>query len=782
MNYLKVLGASGSKTKRTGTTSFQIFRDIIVDAGNVINILGEDTLNINHIFLTHSHSDHIIDLPFIVEGFFERRSEPLTVYASKETIDSLKKHTFNDEIWPNFAEINILNSEKKSLILKVIEEDETVKIGNYSITAIKANHIPGAFGFKVLKNDHNGYIISGDTYIQDNLWEVINNDKRIKFLIVECSFPSKMEKLAYDSKHYTPKILANELKKLTRKDIQIFLYHLKPLYLDQMINEIKDYNILGNGGKILEENDVIHVETGYIESDKIFHEKFKRIMEINLELSNERDSSKLFEMILTLTRELTHCEAGTLYIMGKEKKNLEFKVVQNDPMEINMGGTNDKITWDPLPLYLKNGEENKSMVAVVSALEKKIINIHNAYNCKEYDFEGTKRFDKSTGYKSQSILVIPLINHEDDVIGVLQLINKTETIEKVIAFNEADETILKALAAQAAMALSNTQLISNLDDLLNAFVTTIGQAIDKKSKHTMNHIGNVSKVAKYLAYAIHNDQTVYKDINYSKNDFKQIKLAAAMHDIGKISTPESIMDKATKLEKIVDRIEDIKTRFEIIKRDLEILLLKEQITKELYLESLDQIKDDVKFIEEINIGSEFTDPEKIERIKLISEYSYNFEGKKVALLNEDEVKNLSIVKGTLTNEEKDIMNSHAQLSYDMIKTLPFPKKYKSVLNIAVNHHEKLNGKGYPRKLNEKDLTLEDRIMILADIFEALTAKDRPYKDAKKLSEVFRILSNMAKKNEIDSTLLKFFHQSQALHDYAKEELSPQQIDKSEINI
>jgi len=332
------------------------------------------------------------------------------------------------------------------------------------------------------------------------------------------------------------------------------------------------------------------------------------------------------------------------------------------------------------------------------------------------------------------------------------------------------------------MALTNTKLISGLDDFLNAFVTTIGHAIDTKSKHTMNHIGNVSKLSRLIAKAIDEDETIYKDVKYSKNDLKQIKIAAAMHDIGKISTPESIMDKATKLEKVVDRIELIKIRFEIIKKDLEILLLKNSITKEFYIESIEQIKDDMKFLEEVNIGSEFTDEKKIARIKQISEYTYNLEGEKVALLTEDEIKNLSIIKGTLTEEEKNIMNGHAQLSYDMLTSLPFPKKYKDVLNIAANHHEKLNGKGYPRGLSEKDLTLEDRILILSDIFEALTAKDRPYKDAKKLSEVFKILSFMAKNNEIDSQLLEFFYDSEALFDYANEELYPYQIDKSELNI
>ncbi len=193
-----------------------------------------------------------------------------------------------------------------------------------------------------------------------------------------------------------------------------------------MQNEIKDLKILSNGGKILEEGDVIHIDTGQIETNMIPHDKFERIMEINLELSSELDKNRLFEMILNLTRELTHCEAGTLYIMSKDKTKLEFKVVQNSPLNIFMGGTQNNLTWEALPLYLKDGSENKNMVAVVSALENKIINIPEVYENSDYNFEGTKRFDKTTGYQSKSMLVIPLINHENDVIGVLQLINKTK--------------------------------------------------------------------------------------------------------------------------------------------------------------------------------------------------------------------------------------------------------------------------------------------------------------------------------------------------------------------
>lgn len=777
MNYIKILGASGSKSKNSGTTCFQIARDIIIDAGNVINTIGDQAQFVNHIFLTHSHSDHITDLPFIVEGLFEKRTESLIIYGSKQTIDSLKKHTFNNEIWPDFSKINLLNSNKKSLIFQEICVDDEITIKNYKIRAIEAVHIDGSFGFVITKDDEDSYIISGDTYLNDKLISEINSNPNIKLLIIECSFPNRLDKLALDSKHLTPKLLSSLIEKIHNKNIQVFIYHIKHIYQDEMKDEIKNHGILRNGGKLLEEGDVIHINTGEIETDMLSHTKFQRIMDINLELANELDKDKLFEMILMLTRELTHCDAGTLYIKSNDKKYLDFKVVQNKPLDIYMGGEKDKITWNSLPLYLEDGSENKSMVAVVSALENKIINIPDVYDTECYNFEGTKSFDENTGYTSKSMLVIPLTNHENDVIGVLQLINKTKMSGRIIAFDKSDERIIKALAAQAAMALTNSQLITSLESFLDAFVSTIASAIDAKSKHTLKHITNISKLAPLLAKAIHEDETVYKDIKYNENDLKEIELAAKIHDIGKISMPESIIDKATKLQLMIDGIELIKEKAEILKRDYEIALLKNQITQEEYNKKLQILDDDIKFIEKVNIGSEFMRKEDLAKIQEISSHTYYKNNKEVSLISENERYNLSIEKGTLTKEEKAIMNSHAQLSYDMLTALPFPKKYENVVHIAVNHHEKLNGKGYPRGLSEKDLVLEDRIMILADVFEALTASDRPYKNAKKLSEVFKILGFMARDNEIDAQLLEFFKNSKILMEYAKEDLLPEQIDE-----
>lgn len=774
LNFIKILGSSGSKAKGINTTSFQVYKNIIVDAGNVINALGDEALYIDHIFLTHSHADHITDLPFIIESFFEKREKPLTIYALEETINILKAHSFNDLIWPDFSKIKLINSDRNALVFKPLKVDEEIQIDEYKIKAIEANHIKGACGFLINKKNQS-YIISGDTYVNPKLWDIINNDKKIKALLLECSFPNKLNKLATTTKHLSPYYIKEELKNLKRNDVSLFLYHLKPLYDKEIKEDIRELEILKNGGKILNDGDVIHIDTGTIETNIITENKFEDIMKINLSLSSETNKNRLFEKILTLTRKLTSADAGTLYIKSKDEKRLEFKVVENQSMNIFMGGTKDNLNWDSLPLYLKDGSVNDNMVAIESAIDKKIINIKDVYTANDHKFEGTKKFDNSTGYRSKSMLVIPLINHDDEVIGVLQLINKIKNNE-IIEFDKLDEKIIKSLASQAAMALTNSQLISSLEEFINSFVSTIAKAVDAKSPYTRDHIGKVEKIALLLAKAINDDDKTYKDINYKENDYKQIGLAAWIHDIGKISMPEHILDKATKLEKIIDRIELVEQKFELLKKDKEIEFLKQIITKEEFENKIKELDKNLNFIKQINIGSEFMEDEVIEKIKEISKLTYIYKGVESPILSSDEIDNLSIKKGTLTKDEIEIIKGHAKLSLDMISGLPFPKKYKDVLNIACNHHEKLNGQGYPRGLNAKNISLEDRIMILADIFEALTASGRPYKKAMKLSEVQKILSIMVNRGELDSQLIEFFFNHKILKEYCNEELKQEQID------
>jgi len=512
---------------------------------------------------------------------------------------------------------------------------------------------------------------------------------------------------------------------------------------------------------------------------------------IGTALSAENNLDKLLEMILTHAKESTNSDAGTLYLMSADEKSMNFSVVKTTSLHIMMGGTNDKISWPPLELYHKDGSKNLEMVAATSALEDKIINIEDVYEAKEFNFEGTKKFDEGTGFCSKSMLVIPMKNYEKEIIGVCQLINKVdEKTGEVISFTEDDVELLSALASQAAVTITNAKLIRDLRLLLESFIKSIASAIDAKSLYTGGHVRKVAEITMLIAEELNkNDDGKYKQVNYNHDQLNELRISALMHDIGKITTPEYVVDKSTKLETIFDRIEVIKVRYEILKRDAKIKFLEKKIelyetNQTQYLSTIEENLEkellnydkEISFLEEINIGGEFMSNDKLTYLEEIAKQMIIEDGKKVQIISQNELENLSIKKGTLTEDERQIINNHATVSLDMLNKLPFPKKLRRVPEIAGAHHEKLNGKGYPKGLTAEELSLESRILALSDIFEALTASDRPYKDAKTLKEAMKIINFMVKDGELDEDLVEFFYNKKIHLKYAKQELREEQID------
>ncbi len=506
-------------------------------------------------------------------------------------------------------------------------------------------------------------------------------------------------------------------------------------------------------------------------------EHIGKLNKIGISLSAESNRNKLLEMILDQAQNFTNCDGGTLYLMTEDKQFLEFHVIVNDSLNTKMGGTRGEITWPKLPLYQEDGSENREMVAVLSALTGDVINIEDVYVAKGFNFEGTKKFDAGTGYRSKSMLVIPMKNYDGDVVGVLQLINRQDKEKNVISFSHEDEESTKSLASQAAMAITNLKLINELEVLLESFIKSIASAIDAKSPYTGGHVRKVAEITMLIAEAINKDnEGVFKDISYDEDKLNELRIAALMHDIGKITTPEYVVDKSTKLETIYDRIETVITRFEIAKRDLEIAYLKQEISQEQYTQKLAKLEEDLEFLKGVNIGGEFMSDDKITRVEEIAATTLIIDKKKTQLLSDNEVYNICIKKGTLTDEEREIINDHAAMTVKMLNELPFPKKLARVSEIAGGHHEKLNGKGYPLGLTAEELSLESRVLALADVFEALTACDRPYKPAKKMSEVVKIIGFMVKDMELDPDLVEFFYKSGIHIDYARKELKKEQLD------
>ena len=521
-------------------------------------------------------------------------------------------------------------------------------------------------------------------------------------------------------------------------------------------------------------------------------QRIKHLNLIGIALSTQDDLDKLFEMIMDEAKHITNADGRTLYMKSDDSKELKFEILLNDSMNSAMGGTSgNEVTLPPVKLFNEERHPNESNVAAYVANTGRTVNIKDAYKEDGFDFSGTKSFDKMTGYRSKSFLTVPLKNHENEIIGVMQLINSIdEKTNKTISFSNEMQTQIESLCSQGAVALTNKRLVQELKTLFESFIQLIAKAIDEKSPYTGGHCERVPEITMMLADAVEKvNYGKYKNFSMTEDERYELYIAGWLHDCGKVATPPHIVDKGTKLETIFDRIEVIKTRFEVIKRDLEIKHLNEKIStleqgKQTDLSSnerleisLETLEDERAFIETANIGGEFMNAEDQARIKNISEkYIWNNNGNEESFLTEIEVNNLCIPKGTLLPDEREIINDHIRITIDMLERLPYPKHLKNVPEFAGGHHEKLDGTGYPKGLKEEEMSVQAKMMAIADIYEALTAADRPYKDGKKLSQAMRIMGFMKNDYEIDKDLFEIFVKEGVYKKYAKKYIEKNQID------
>ena len=517
---------------------------------------------------------------------------------------------------------------------------------------------------------------------------------------------------------------------------------------------------------------------------KNLENRIHRLNEIGMALSTESDSNKLFEMILEEARNITNADGRTLYSKDKEG-NLKFEILRNDTMNTIMGGSSNKeIPFDPVKLWVDDSTPNQSNVSAYVALTGETVNIKDAYQQAGFDFSGTKSYDEKTGYHSKSFLTVPLKNHENEIIGVMQLINARDEDNEVVPFDKDMQEQIESLASQGAVALTNKKLVGELKTLFEAFIQLIATAIDKKSEYTGGHCSRVPVITMMLADAVAKTTSgKYKDFSMTEEERYELYIAAWLHDCGKVATPPHVVDKGTKLETIFDRIELVKTRMEILKRDVEIDFLKRQLNGSLpefdekYKKDIKEIDENIKFIEACNIGGEFMKSELQEKIVAISKQKLFLNNKEMNILTDNEVRNLNITKGTLLPEERDIINDHISITIDMLEELPYPKNLKNIPEFAGGHHEKMDGTGYPKGLKADQMSPQAKIMAIADIYEALTAADRPYKEGKKLSQAMRIMGFMKNDYHIDEDLFEIFVNSGVYKKYAEDHVASNQIDQ-----
>jgi HD-GYP domain-containing protein (c-di-GMP phosphodiesterase class II) len=508
----------------------------------------------------------------------------------------------------------------------------------------------------------------------------------------------------------------------------------------------------------------------------------QRLEQLNLigaSLSAERDINRLLEAILTAAKSITRADGGTLYRVTEERA-LRFEIVRTSSLKYYLGGTSgNPVPFYPIQLH-KDGRPNHSMVAAHAALTGRTVNIADAYTADGFDFSGTRAFDAKTGYRSKSFLTVPMRNHERETIGVLQLINAQDMASgEIVAFSASDQRLVESLASQAAIALTNRMLINQLEELFESFINLINSAIDEKSPYTGGHCQRVPVLTMLLAEAVNDTREgPLSDFQMTEKDRYELKIAGLLHDCGKVTTPVHVVDKATKLETIYDRIHLIDTRFEVLKRDLEIEGLRGSVDPRQLRERLRLLEDDRRFLHACNIGGERMSEEDMARVRRIAAYRWrDVSGHEANFLTDDEVKNLTIRSGTLTEEERKIINHHIVATIKMLEALPWPKHLTKVPEYAGGHHERMDGKGYPKGLKREEMSVQARCMGIADIFEALTARDRPYKKGKTLSESLEILGRMKLNNHVDPDLFDIFVRKKVYRRYAEMFLDKEQIDE-----
>ena len=476
------------------------------------------------------------------------------------------------------------------------------------------------------------------------------------------------------------------------------------------------------------------------------NDTLQKILNIGIAFSKEKNRERLLDRILTEAMDITHCDGGTLYI--KNGDTLEFRIMITRSQGIHKGGENGEITLPPVPLSEKN-------VCACGVIYRRLINIPDVYESSHYDFSGPKNYDAMTGYHTQSMMVVPMEDDRENVIGVLQLINALDDEGRVLPFPQEDEQILLALGSQAAICLTNMNYSHQIREMLDSYVKVMSTAIDDRTPYNANHTKNMVLYATNFINWLKEKHSVW---GFDEKKIQEFIMSVWLHDIGKLITPMEIMDKQDRLAGNYALIMD---RFEKIRLLTRIAGLEGRISSQEEQKRQAEIRQATELIATVNHAGFLTD-ELAEQVKQLAARTYEEEDGRMHLwITQEEREQLLIRKGTLTPSEREIMQDHVKKTRMMLEQMALGDDYKDVLTWAPQHHEMLDGSGYPQGLKGEEICREVRLLTIIDIFEAMTAHDRPYKKAMPAACAFKILYQMAEQGQIDADLLRLFEQSNA---------------------
>jgi len=560
----------------------------------------------------------------------------------------------------------------------------------------------------------------------------------------------------------------------------------------------------------------------------------RKFLDISSALSSERQFDRLFEHVLNETSSAATADGGFIYLL--EDDDITLTPVSQYFL------TPSEIAMDLPVLRLDQADQNNPLIASVRAGQTLVIRIAHAQTGAAWLDALLARL----GHDVATLVCVPLRNHHSELIGLLCLLKSAkpsaagkDTVKPELV------SFIEALSGVSAIAIDNQRLLKAQRDLLESLIRLMANAIDAKSPYTGGHCQRVPELTKMLAQAAcDSKEGALANFELRDDEWEELHIAAWLHDCGKVTTPEYVVDKATKLETIYDRLHEIRMRFEVLKRDAEIdywqrlangeevASLREELARQWQV-----LDDEFAFVARCNEGGEFMAPEKLVRLEHIASRTWlrtlddriglsqeeqarkartaaaplpvrellladkaehiiprqasnqispdNRWGFKLNVpqyvQNRGEFYNLSISRGTLTEEERYIINDHIVQTIIMLSQLPFLKHLKHVPDIAGGHHEKIDGTGYPKRLRQDEMSWTARIVAIADIFEALTAVDRPYKKGKTLSEALSIMNTMKNNGHVDPELFELFLRSGVYLRYAERFLKPEQIDAVNID-
>lgn len=527
------------------------------------------------------------------------------------------------------------------------------------------------------------------------------------------------------------------------------------------------------------------------ESIKNYIETSTTINRIGVALSAEKDTEQLTKIILNGAMKIVNADAGILYVIHESGKvTVSLLNIRSLGLEVDSHSDNES-TYSALV-------HSKVVKLTESSIFNNVsINVPDIHNSKGFNFSNNLYFDEMTGYKSQSSLSIPMKSHENEIIGVLQLINaQDKRTREIIPFSEEDEKVAENLASVAAVAMSKNKLLEDFKLLFDSLVKLIATAIDEKSSYAGGHCKRVPDLTMMIARAAcESDHGIFKNFALTEEELYELKVASLLHDCGKVSVPSHIENKSTKLETIFDRIHLLELRFEVLKRDARISFLKKKLSLlknngdslqqeiDRHLHDLFQeMEDDRIFLHTCNTGRNSMSESDQERLREISvKYKWTGpDGEERHFLSKNELNFLSIPRGTINEEERTLINSHVNTTSMMLESLHYPKSLRKVPRFARVHHERMDGKGYPHGLSGNQIPIEGRMIAIADIFEALTAHDRPYKRKFTLMEALNILGSMKEDGHIDPDLFDLFVREKLYLKYAEQHLRPDQIDEVDV--